>query len=377
MNGKAFGRRRLLLGAMSAGALIATAGVWSYSASRRSGIVTGDGENGPRGMAWVPEGTFLMGSTSRRALPNEGPAHSVGLTGFWMSQYDVTNAEFAAFVKATGYRTTAEQVPRWDDLALQLPPGTPKPPDSELVPGALVFVGTDEPVPLEDFSRWWQFVPGADWRHPLGPDSSIAGKERHPVVQVSHQDALAYASWAGGHLPTESQWEYAARGGIEQADFVWGDEPPLQAGPRANVWRDDITRFPVVPHTSEKVAVGTMPVGSFPANGYGLYDMAGNVWQWTADWYRADAFAQLAARASGKTIVDPAGPSDSYDPDEPGVPLNAPKRVTRGGSFLCSETYCQSYRTSARRGTDPMNSMSHLGFRIVMTEPEWDGRKRT
>jgi formylglycine-generating enzyme required for sulfatase activity len=374
MDGKGLGKRRLLLGAISAGALIATAGVWSYSASRRQAGVTGDGNNGPRGMAWVPEGTFLMGSTSRRALPNEGPAHRVSLTGFWMSQYDVTNAEFAAFVKATGYKTTAERVPLWDDLAIQLPPGTPKPPDSSLVPGALVFVGTGEPVPLDDFSRWWQFVPGADWRHPLGPDSSIAGKEQHPVVQVSHQDALAYAAWAGARLPTESQWEFAARGGLEQADFVWGDEPPLQSGRRANVWRDDVSRFPVVPQVSEKVAVGTTRVGSFQANGYGLYDMAGNVWQWTADWYRADAFAQLAAR--GMTIVDPSGPSDSYDPDEPGVPLNAPKRVTRGGSFLCSETYCQSYRTSARRGTDPMNSMSHLGFRIVMTEQDWDRRKQ-
>jgi formylglycine-generating enzyme len=373
---RAAGRRRLLLGIASAGALIGAGGLWSYSKGRQAKVLIGDGIHGPRRMAWVPAGAFLMGSTSRRAMPNEGPAHPVTLTGFWMSQNDVTNAEFAAFVEATGYRTTAEQAPRWEDLAPQLPPGAPRPPESSLVPGALVFVGTDEPVPLQDVSLWWQYVPGADWRHPLGPESSIVGKDNHPVVQVSHRDALAYAAWAGGRLPTESQWEYAARGGIEQADFVWGDDPPLQNGPHANVWRDDRTRFPVVAGANEKIAVGTMPVGSFAANGYGLHDMAGNVWQWTADWYRADAFRQLGVSTAGRAIVDPAGPSDSFDPDEPGVPSNAPKRVTRGGSFLCSETYCQSYRTSARRGTDPMNSMSHLGFRIVMSVQDWERRKR-
>nr|WP_206002556.1 formylglycine-generating enzyme family protein [Paraburkholderia antibiotica] len=369
-------RRRLLLGGLSGAVLATVGGVWSYSTRRRRDVLVGDGTQGPRGMVWVPEGTFLMGSTSRLALPNEGPPHPVTLSGFWISQYDITNAEFASFVKATGYTTTAEQAPRWEDLAVQLPPGTPRPADSELVAGALVFTGTDQPVPLQDYSLWWQFVPGADWRHPLGPASSLAGKDLRPVVQVSHRDALAYASWAGGRLPTESQWEYAARGGLEQADFVWGNEVPANTATRANVWRDDVSRFPVVPRATEKVAVGTMPVGSFDANGYGLYDMAGNVWQWTADWYRADAFRQLAARSPGKPAVDPAGPCDSFDPDEQGVSPAAPKRVTRGGSFLCSETYCQSYRTSARRGTDPMNSMSHLGFRIVMTEQDWDRRKR-
>ncbi|MDR5761029.1 formylglycine-generating enzyme family protein [Caballeronia sp. LZ035] len=372
----AAGRRRLVFGMVSAGALIGAGGLWSYSKTRHATVRIGDGMHGPLRMAWVPAGTFLMGSASRRAMPNEGPAHSVTLTGFWMSENDVTNAEFAAFVAATGYKTTAEQTPRWEDLAPQLPPGTPRLPESELVPGALVFVGTDEPVPLQDVGRWWQYMPGADWRHPLGPDSSIAGKEQHPVVQVSHRDAVAYAAWAGGRLPTESQWEYAARGGIEQADFVWGDDAPPRNGPRANVWRDERTPFPVVTTASEKIAVGTMPVGTFAANGYGLHDMAGNVWQWTADWYRSDAFRQLAASAPGRAAVDPSGPSDSFDPDEPGVPSNAPKRVTRGGSFLCSETYCQSYRTSARRGTDPMNSMSHLGFRIVMSEEDWGRRRR-
>ncbi|SAK61673.1 serine/threonine kinase [Caballeronia glebae] len=370
-------RRKYLLGGASAAALIATAGFWLQGKQRRPEVLVGDGTSGPRDMAWIPPGTFLMGSTSRRAQPNEGPAHPVTLRGFWMRQYDVTNAEFTQFVMATQYKTTAERVPRWEDLAPQLPPGTPRPPTSLLVPGALVFVGTDMPVPLDDFSRWWRFVPGADWRHPLGPDSSIKGKEGHPVVQVSYEDALAYARWAGGQLPTEAQWEYAARGGVEQADFVWGDESPLEGKLRANVWRDDVTRFPVVPPGSEKIAVGTTPVGSFQANGYGLCDMAGNVWQWTRDWYREDAFRIAAASSAGKMSVDPPGPTDSFDPDEPGVPPNAPKRVSRGGSFLCSETYCQSYRTSARRGTDPMNSMSHLGFRIIMTEQDWDRRQHS
>jgi formylglycine-generating enzyme len=235
----------------------------------------------------------------------------------------------------------------------------------------MVFIGSDAPVPLNDDSRWWHFVSGADWRHPLGPDSTIEGKGNHPVVQISHADALAYARWAGGRLPTESQWEYAARGGLEQEDFTWGKELSPKKKREANVWRDDVTPFPVLPPGGEKVMVGTSPVGSFEANGYGLYDMAGNVWQWTADWYRADAFLEFE-RTSGKVAHDPIGPQTSFDQEDPGVPVNAPKRVTRGGSFLCSETYCQSYRTSARRGTDPMNSMSHLGFRVILTAQDWE-----
>jgi sulfatase modifying factor 1 len=325
-------------------------------------------------MAWIPGGDFLMGSTAKLAQPNEGPAHPVELSGFWMARYDVTNADFARFAAATGYRTVAELPPRWEDIAPQLPPGTPRPADDKLVAGAMVFTGTDAPVPLNDYSRWWQYVPGANWRRPHGPGSDIAGREQHPVVQVAYADALAYARWAGGRLPTEAQWEYAARGGLEQADFAWGNDAPSSGARKANVWRDDVTRFPVLPAVHEKIRVGTSPVGAFEPNGYGLYDMAGNVWQWTADWYRADAFHLLAASAQ-RPVVDPAGPRDCFDPDDPGVPISAPKRVTRGGSFLCSETYCQSYRTSARRGTDPMNGMSHLGFRVIVTQQDWENRK--
>lgn len=347
--------------------LIGTAFTTAEWANGPSPLTAGDGTNGPRDMVWIAAGDFLMGTNSRSARPNEQPAHEVHLNGFWIDRHDVTNAEFRRFVEATGYVTTAERKPRWEDLEVQLPPGTPRPPDDQLVPGAMVFVGTDQPVSLKDYSRWWRFVPGADWRHPQGPGSDIAGKDNHPVVQVSYEDAQAYAQWAGKRLPTEAEWEYAARGGLEQKDFAWGSERYPGGKAMANIWDNQANPFPVV--LDAKIQVGTTPVGQYPANGYGLYDMAGNVWQWTADWYRADYFAQQAARPG--TRDDPQGPGDSYDPSEPGVPVHAPKRVTRGGSFLCSEAYCVSYRTSARRGTDPMNSMSHLGFRLAMTPAQW------
>jgi sulfatase modifying factor 1 len=337
------------------------------SAAAPSAVHIGDGTSGPRGMAWVPGGGFQMGSSHALSQPNERPAHGVRIDGFWMDRNDVTNAEFGRFVLATGYVTTAEKKPAWHDLQVQLPPGTPRPDDSLLVPGAMVFVGTASQVSLRDFSQWWRFVPGADWRHPQGLESNIDGKDDHPVVQVSYDDAQAYASWAGKRLPSEAEWEFAARGGLDQATYAWGNELQPDGRPMANIWDTQRQQpFPVV--QDEKIAVGTTPVASFGANGYGLYDMAGNVWQWTGDWYRADYFKLQAAV---QTPANPAGPSDSFDPDDPGVPAAAPKRVTRGGSFLCSNTYCISYRTSARRGTDPMNAMSHLGFRTVMTPAQW------
>jgi formylglycine-generating enzyme required for sulfatase activity len=335
-------------------------------------VILGDGENGPSGMMWVPGGEFLMGSDHKLARDNERPAHKVRVSGFWMDRTHVTNAEFARFVEATKYITTAERKPDWETLKVQLPPGTPRPADSALMPGAMVFVGTDRPVNLDEYAQWWRYVPGADWRHPTGPGSSIEGKDDHPVVQVSYEDAQAYARWAGKRLPTEIEWEFAARGGLEQATYAWGDEFAPGGKKMLNYWDVSERRFPVV---SPKAggATGTSPVGTFPPNGYGLVDMTGNAWQWVADWYRADYFTKLA---SEKLPVDPSGPADSYDPDDRGVPVNAPKRVTRGGSFLCNVDYCLSYRPSARRGTDPHNPMSHLGFRLVMTPDQWNARRK-
>jgi formylglycine-generating enzyme required for sulfatase activity len=349
----------------------AMSGAMSARAKPAVQAVLGDGVRGPQGMAWVPGGEFLMGSDAKMAQANERPAHKVRVHGFWMDEHHVTNAEFRQFVEATGYVTTAEKKPDWETLKVQLPPGTPRPPDSALVAGAMVFVGTDQPVSLEDFSRWWRYVPGADWRHPTGPESTIAGKDDHPVVQVSYEDAEAYAKWAGKRLPTEAEWEFAARGGLTQATYAWGDKFTPDGKQMANVWQGQQARpFPVM---SAKAggAAGTSRVGSFPANAYGLSDMTGNAWQWVADWYRADQFRREAS-TTASVVDNPAGPTGAWDPADPGVPVAAPKRVTRGGSFLCNEDYCLSYRPSARRGTDPYNSMSHLGFRLVMDKDNWD-----
>ena len=330
-------------------------------------VVEGDGVRGPKSMVWIPGGEFLMGSDHELAKPNERPTHRVRLAGFWMDRTHVTNAEFAEFVRATGYLTTAERKPDWETLRVQVPEGTPRPDDSQLVAGAMVFKGTDQPVSLDDWSQWWTYMAGANWRHPQGPGSSIEGKEQHPVVQVSYEDAQAYARWAGKRLPTEAEWEYAARGGLDQATYAWGDEFVVNGQVMANTWDTKARPFPVV---SAKAggAAGTSRVKTFPANGYGLYDMTGNAWQWVSDWYRIDYFA----RQAGHGVTDnPQGPADSYDPEDRFAPPSAPKRVTRGGSFLCNVDYCLSYRPSARRGNDPYNPMSHIGFRLVMSETEW------
>src|SRR5262245_3876994 len=301
-------------------------------------IVAGDGAAGPKDMVWVPGGDFLMGSDHKLAQANERPAHRVKVEGFWMDRHHVTNAQFARFVKETGHITTAERKPDWETLRTQVPRGTPRPPDSALVPGAMVFVGTQQPVPLDDYSQWWRYVPGASWRRPLGPGSGIRGKDAHPVVQVSYEDALAYAKWARKRLPTEAEWAFAARGGLEQATYAWGDEFEPGGRKMLNFWNVEERRFPVV---SPKAggAAGTSPVETFPANGYGLYDMTGNAWQWVSDWYRADYFRMLTY---ARVIDNPQGPRESYDPDDRGVPVDAPKRVTRGGSFLCNVDYCLS-----------------------------------
>lgn len=311
----------------------------------------------PDGMVWIPPGEFAMGSAHQLSRPDERPIHRVAVDGFWMDRTEVTNAQFAEFVKATGYVTVAERPVDWEEIKKQLPPGVPRPADAALLPGSLVFTPPDHLISTEDATRWWTWTTGADWRHPDGPNSNIDKKEHHPVVHVAYEDALAYAAWAGKRLPTEAQWEYAARGGIDGASFTWGDDPINHT--RANTWQGSF------PHdnSADDGFTRTAPVGSFPPNGFGLVDMAGNVWEWCSDLYRPDAYEQqLLAAGDSKVIRNPTGPDASLDPRNPHAPES---RVHRGGSFLCHDSYCASYRPSARMAAPPDTGMQHLGFRCV------------
>jgi len=313
-------------------------------------------------MVWIPGGQFTMGTDSALGWPEEKPPHPVRVDGFWMDATDVTNSQFARFIEATGYKTTAERAPTAEEILQQLPPGSAPPDPKDLVPGSLVFIPPPGPVPLNDVSNWWKWVPGASWRHPEGPSTDIAGREEHPVVHVSWDDALAYSHWAGKRLPTEAEWEFAARGGLENKDYVWGDDPPDEAHPLANTWQGE---FPYH-NTLADGYLRTSPVKSFPPNGFGLYDMAGNVWQWCADWYDVSLYAR---RAGQGVIVNPTGPDRGYNPAAP----YKTQRVQRGGSFLCSDDYCWRYRPSARQGSTPDTSMSHVGFRCVMSPAQTPG----
>jgi sulfatase modifying factor 1 len=297
----------------------------------------------PEGMVWVPAGEFTMGSTE---FPDAAPVHRCTIDGFWMDRTEVSNEQFAAFVSATGYKTVAERTPTAEEL-----PGVP--PD-RLVPFSGVFVPPDRCAPEEcsNCSKWWKAVPGACWKHPEGPGSTITGREKHPVVHAAWHDAVAYAEWAGKRLPTEAEWERAARGGEEGKRFYWGDE--LRPGGKwmANIWQG---AFPCQ-NTAEDGWERTAPAGSYPANAYGLHDMSGNVWEWCADWYRPG----YRVDPDG-TRRNPEGPPFSYDPDG----RNEPKRVQRGGSFLCSDSYCLRYRAGARGQGEPSTSLAHTGFRCV------------
>jgi sulfatase modifying factor 1 len=305
-------------------------------------------------MVWVPSGTFQMGGDNKQAQPDEYPKHKVTIDGFWMDATEVTNEQFARFVKATGYITTAERKPDWEVLKKQLAPGTPKPDDSLLVAASLVFVPSKTPVALSDYSQWWMWKKGANWRHPHGPGSSIKGKEKHPVVHVSFYDAQAYCKWSGKRLPTEAEWEWAARGGLNNKIYPWGNEPVNVGKAKANTWEG---AFPYK-NTLNDHYYYTAPVGSFAPNGYKLYDMAGNVWEWCADFYGYNYYRTIN---NPDGVKNPQGPSSSFDPDEP----YAKKRVVRGGSFLCNDSYCSGYRVARRMKTTEDSGMEHLGFRCV------------
>jgi sulfatase modifying factor 1 len=325
--------------------------------------------DGLPGMAWVPGGEYVMGdsggATGVAAMPWEQPPHRVRVDGFFVDRCEVTNAQFQAFVDATGYVTTAERPPDLREIMKQLPPGTPPPTPDKLRAASLVFRMTPGPVPTDggNHVRWWDWVPGADWRHPEGPGSDIKGKELYPVVQVSCDDAEAYCKWAGKRLPTEAEWECAARGGLAAKPFTWGDAPFDPKRAQANIWQGD---FPYR-NTADDGYEGTSPVGTFPPNGYGLYDMAGNVWEWTSDWFSPNTYAADAAKG---VVANPQGPAVAVDPD--GTP--AQKKAIRGGSYLCSDSYCSSYRPSARMHTTPDSATNHQGFRAVMTRAAWDAR---
>lgn len=336
--------------------------VASAAAPRGDSKAKADAEQGPTGMVWIPGGEFRMGSEDPLARPDERPVHRVRVDGFWLDETEVTNAQFAAFAKATGYRTVAERPVDWEELKKQLPPDTPKPDEAQLQPGSLVFTPPSGPVDTRSAAAWWTWTIGASWRHPEGPGSNLDGRDAHPVVHVAFEDAVAYTKWAGKRLPTEAEWEFAARGGLDGKSNVWGDAP-IDAT-RCNTWQG---RFPDQ-NTGEDGFLGVAPVRSFPPNGYGLYDTAGNVWEWCSDRYRPDTYARqvVAVGGLGKVVVNPAGPERSLDPRSPHAPDS---RVHRGGSFLCNDSYCASYRPSARMAAPPDTGMSHLGFRCAVTAP--------
>jgi formylglycine-generating enzyme required for sulfatase activity len=310
------------------------------------------------GMVWIPGGTFRMGSED--FYPEERPVHEISVDGFWMDSFEVTSEQFGQFVEETGYKTVAER-----DLNAADYPGAPP---ENLVPGSLLFQKTRGPVDLNNYANWWAWVPGTSWRFPRGPGSSLEGLSRHPVVHVAFEDAETYARWAGKELPTEAEWEFAARGGLDGKAFTWGDEHSPGGKPMANSWQGE---FPWQ-NLLEDGYEGTAPVGSFPANGYGLYDMAGNVWEWTSDWFVRRHADEVVAPCCGPA-VNPriTSPEKSYDPAQPQFKI--PRRVVKGGSHLCAPNYCLRYRPAARQPQMIDTSMSHLGFRCIVRDKGANG----
>jgi formylglycine-generating enzyme required for sulfatase activity len=316
------------------------------SESRRPGKSPDDN------MVWIPGGTFLMGSDHH--YPEEAPAHEVTVGGFWMDKYAVTNAQFSRFVEATRHITLAERAPSAEDY----PGARPE----LLVPASVVFHRPAFRVDLSNPYNWWSYVPGASWRRPQGPGSSLKGLAKHPVVHVAYEDAEAYSRWVGKDLPTEAEWEFASRGGLSGAEFVWGDEFEPNGQVMANTWQGDFPNENLLTDGFE----WTAPVGSFPPNGYGLYEMAGNVWEWTTDWYQEHSRAPHSCCAN----ANPRGgeKDQSYDPRTPDIPI--PRKVMKGGSYLCSPNYCRRYRPAARMAQPIDTATCHLGFRCIVRPNE-------
>ncbi len=311
----------------------------------------------PPGMVWIVGGEFSMGSDHRSeslcglpGITNDAvPIHRVYVDGFWLDEAEVTNAQFRDFVEATGYLTVAEIAPTAEEF--------PDAPPENLIAGSTVFRPTPGPVALNDYFQWWSYVPGANWRHPLGPESNIEGRDDYPVVQVCYEDAEAYAQWAGKRLPTEAEWEFAARGGRSGQLYAWGNEIRVDDKYQANIYQG---RFPVEDGDSGADGfVGIGPGRSYAPNPYHLFDMGGNVWEWVSDWYRRDTYARM--HASGRVSKNPIGPEESYDPAEP----DQKKRVHRGGSFLCSDLYCTRYMVGTRGMGEVRTGSNHLGFRCA------------
>ena len=319
----------------------------------------------PEGMVWVPGGEFSMGSEDPRgamcggpdAMQDARPVHRVSVDGFFMDATEVTNREFERFVRATGYITVAERVPRAEDF-----PGAPP---EALVPGSAVFTPTEGPVPLDSHFRWWRYQKGANWQCPEGPGTSIEGRASDPVVHVAYEDAEAYARWSGKRLPTEAEWEFAARGGRAGDLYPWGNDLKPEGRFVANIYTG---RFPSM-DTGVDGFKGIAPVGRFPPNPFGLHDMGGNVWEWVSDWYRPDAYQQRVL--AGGVARNPTGPSSSHDPAEP----SERKRVHRGGSFLCTDEYCTRYMVGSRGKGEVSTGSNHVGFRCVMTADQYRARR--
>jgi formylglycine-generating enzyme len=320
----------------------------------------------PSGMTWISGGEFSMGAAYPTGMNNVGmnatldsrPIHRVYVDGFFMDKTDVTNTQFKKFVDATGYVTIAERKPRAQDY-----PGVPP---EDLVAGGMVFTPPSHPVSLDDYRQWWAYVPGANWRHPVGPGSNIAGRDNYPVLQVAYADAKAYAKWAGKRLPSEAEWEFAARGGFAGKTYAWGDQFRPHGTWMANTFQG---HFPDR-NTGADGYQGIAPIAKYPANGYGLFDMAGNVWQWTSDWYRPDYYQQLKAMGVAR---NPQGPDSPYMAAGSGVG----QKVQRGGSFLCTDQYCSRYMVGTRGKGDIDTGSNHLGFRCVMTSQQWKLAQRS